>query len=243
VNEATVIIQARMGSTRLPGKSLMALGSHTVIDWVSTRAAMADSIVKVVVATSSDPGDDVLADHLRRRGTTVVRGHPTDVLDRYVTALAEAETDIIVRVTGDCPFVQPELIDQAVDSITGIDYVPTDADGRFPRGFDVEAVRRGALLAAHAEATDPLEREHVTPFIVRRPERFTTIPLACPAWAQHPELRITVDERPDLELLRRVVRELDASPESLTGRDVIELLLDRPDIAAINANVNHNIVR
>lgn len=243
---ALVVIQARMGSTRLPGKSLMALGEYPVIDWVVKRSASASLVRKVVVATSTNSEDDPLAEHVESAlSTEVFRGHPTDVLDRYAGAVAASEDRVIVRVTGDCPFVQPSLIDDAIgDALAdGVDYVATDPDGRFPRGFDVEAMLRSALLEASSEAVDPVEREHVTTFIVRRPERFRSRALECPRWAQHPEYRLTLDEEPDLVLLREVVAALDASPDSLDGRAVIQLLEARPDLVALNSSVHHNVVR
>lgn len=246
---AAVIIQARMGSTRLPGKSMMDLGGVPVIDWVVQRAAMSTGVDNVIVATSTNPEDDILAAHVAEiavdPGVTVqaVRGSDSDVLARFVLALERVDADYLVRVTGDCPFVQPAFIDAALRTARGIHYVATDPDGRFPRGFDVEAIAREALLTAHAEAVDPVEREHVTPFIVRRPERFASAPLLCPEWARHPELRITLDEQADLDLLRAVVAELEATPHTLDGPDLLELLLDRPDLVALNQSVHHNIVK
>jgi spore coat polysaccharide biosynthesis protein SpsF (cytidylyltransferase family) len=232
-----------MGSTRLPGKSMALLGNVPVIDWVIERAESAHSVAAVVVATSTNVEDDALAEHVERHGAaSVVRGDPTDVLDRYRAACENLTTPYVVRVTGDCPFVVPELVDLAVETAQGIDYSATAADGRFPRGFDVEAIRLGVLRTVAAEATDPLDREHVTPFVVARPERFASAPLPCPPWARHPQLRVTLDEPADLELLRCVVAELAATPQTLDARAVVRLLLSRPDLAEINASVRHNVV-
>ncbi len=242
MSPATVVVQARMGSTRLPGKSMATLGDRTVLDWVVERAGSAAGVGGVIVATSTNAEDDAIADHLAGSPVDVVRGDPHDVLARYARALETTDATYIVRVTGDCPFVQPALIDQALRTVEGIDYVATAADGRFPRGFDVEAIHRDALAAADAEATAPAEREHVTPFIVWHPERFASRPLECPPWARHPELRLTLDEPADLDLLRAVVHQLRATPATLRGEDVVELLLGRPDLVAINRHVEHNIV-
>jgi len=241
---ATVVIQARMGSTRLPGKSMADLGGRPVIDWVVERAASAELVDSVIVATSTNSEDDVLAQHVEAHGVaTAWRGDPDDVLDRFAGALSLTDADVIVRVTGDCPFVQPELIDLAIATQRDGVYSATDPDGRFPRGFDVEAVSRAALVAAAAEATDPDEREHVTVFVVRRPERFAPVPLVCPEWARRPDLRLTLDEPDDLALLRAVVDGLDATPSTLDGPSIIEFLDDHPDIAALNGSVHHNIVK
>jgi spore coat polysaccharide biosynthesis protein SpsF len=212
-----------------------------VIDWVVRRARLAERVDEVVVATSTDATDDELADHVSSNGWLVVRGDPLDVLDRYATALGLVDHDRIVRVTGDCPFVQPVLIDAALDLLAGdIQYVATGHDRRFPRGFDCEAIAREALLTAHAEATDPVEREHVTPFIARRPERFPAVALPSPAWAQRPEFRLTLDEADDLAMLRAVADGLDRDPEEIDGPMLIAFLDAHPEIAAINRHVRHN---
>lgn len=238
---AAVIVQARMGSSRLPGKSLATLRGLPVIDWVVRRARMAERVDEVVVATSTDAIDDPLAEHVAAQGWSVTRGDPLDVLDRYVTALGELDHDLIVRVTGDCPFVQPALLDAAIALVDGdVQYVFTGHEGRFPRGFDCEAVRREALLTAHAEATDPVEREHVTPFIARRPERFGSIALPSPPWAERPEFRLTLDEADDLAMLRAVAEGLDREPEEIDGPMLMTFLDAHPEIAAINRHVQHS---
>ena len=202
---------------------------------------MAARVDDVVVATSTDPSDDPLADHIAANGWSVVRGDPHDVLDRYVTALNHIEHDRIVRVTGDCPFVQPALLDLALDLLADdVQYVATGHDNRFPRGFDCEAISRDALLIAHAEALDPVEREHVTPFIARRPDRFHTVALPSPPWAQRPEFRLTLDEADDLTMLRAVADGLDREPEAIDGPLLMEFLDDHPEIVRLNQHVTHN---
>lgn len=238
-----VVIQARMGSTRLPGKTLEPLGDATVLDWVVERCNESERADLVVVATSTNAEDDAIAEHLDQRGdATVVRGSADDVLARYIAAAAAVDADQLVRVTADCPFVEPELIDVAVEIASEVDYVATGLDGRFPRGLDLEVVRRAALETAHAEAEDPTEREHVTPFIVRRPERFRCAPLPAPPWARRPDVRLTLDEPADLVLLATVVAEMGATPASLRTEEVIAFLDQRPEIAAINRHVEHRTV-
>jgi spore coat polysaccharide biosynthesis protein SpsF len=133
------------------------------------------------------------------------------------------------------------LIDSAVELLTGdVQYVATGHEGRFPRGFDCEAVRRDALLIANAEATDPVEREHVTPFIARRPDRFRTVALPSPAWARRPEFRLTLDEADDLAMLRAVAEGLDRDPEEIDGPLLMDFLDAHPEIVAINRHVQHS---
>lgn len=238
------IIQARMGSTRLPGKVLMDLGGVPVVDWVTTRVAMTDGLDDVIVATSDQPADDVLAHHLAERGQRVVRGPAEDVLGRFQQALAGTDADTVVRITADCPFVQPELVSLGLTTFVecGADYVGTALDGRMPRGFDLEVIRRTALETAAREAHDAVEREHVTTFVIRRPESFRQAALPAPEWAWRPSFRICLDELPDLTLLRAVVDALGATPESLDGRAVIAFLDANPQVAAINRTVVHRVV-
>jgi spore coat polysaccharide biosynthesis protein SpsF len=238
------IIQARMGSTRLPGKTLMDLGGHPVVDWVTTRVAMTDGLDEVIVATSDQPADDVLARHLGGHGQRVVRGPAEDVLGRFQQALAVTDADTVIRITADCPFVQPELVSLGLTTFfeCGADYVGTALDGRMPRGFDLEVIRRSALELAAREAHDPVEREHVTTFVIRRPEQFRHAALPAPEWAWRPNYRICLDEPPDLTLLRAVVDAMGATPESLDGRAVIAFLDANPQVVALNGSVVHRIV-
>lgn len=239
-----VIAQARMGSSRLPGKTLEPLGSETVLDWVVARSQSADHVDEVIVATSEDPLDDPIEQRCRDLEITCVRGDPLDVLDRYRVALIRTEADEIVRITADCPLIDPDIVDLAIETRRecDFDYVSTSLDGRYPRGLDVEVVRRSVLETTAAEATDPDEREHVTLFVYRRPERFACAPVPCPSWAQHPELRITVDEGPDLQVVRRIVDELGIDATSFRGEEVMSFLIEHPEIAAINQDVAHRHV-
>ena len=239
-----VVAQARMGSSRLPGKTLERLGDTTVLDWVVARASAAELVDEVLVATSRDALDDPIAERCASIGVACVRGEPLDVLARYEAALSMTSADEIVRVTADCPLVDPGIIDLAVASQREgcHDYVSTSLDGRYPRGLDVEVVDRDVLGLAAPEATDADEREHVTLFVYRRPDRFSCGPVVAPTWARRPDLRITVDEAPDLEVVRQVVRALGADPLAFGGGDVVRFLSAHPEIAGINREVHHRHV-
>jgi len=238
------IVQARMGSSRHPGKTLETLGDRSLLEWALARIQQSESVDDVIVATTELSDDDAVVTALANEPVTVVRGSSEDVLDRYRIATRSTSAETIVRVTADCPLIDPGVIDHAVATLreSGADYVSTSLDGRFPRGLDVEAFTREALLSAATEASDAPEREHVTLFIYRRPERFKCLPVVAPGWARHGELRFTVDEPADLDLLRTLVARLGVTVET-SGRDVVEHLLANPDIAAINATVAHRIVQ
>lgn len=232
-----------MGSSRLPGKTLEPLGDATVLDWVVRRLAFAESVDEVVVATSTRPDDDAIEDHLAGTGVSVVRGDADDVLGRFISALSATDAEIVLRVTADCPFVDPSLVDRAVASLGSLDYVATGVDGRFPRGFDLEAMTRAALVAADSAATEPDEREHVTLHIVRYPTRFAIGPIVAPGWiVSARDIRVTVDEAEDLEVVRAVVAGTGLGPEDLTGEIVVEFLHANPSVRSVNAAVEHRTI-
>jgi spore coat polysaccharide biosynthesis protein SpsF len=238
-----VVIQARMGSTRLPGKSLMTLGDRPVLAWTVQRARRAPGVDEVLVATSDGPEDDPIEEQCAALDAGCVRGSSADVLDRYRLALDSTPADVIVRLTADCPFVDPGIVAAAVTALDGADYASTVIDGRYAKGLDAEAMRRDVLLAAAAEATAADEREHVTLFIYRRRDRFDCRPAVAPEWARRPDLRFTVDEDADLQLVRAVVDGLAATPETLTGPDVVGYLDAHPEVATLNRSVQHRHVR
>lgn len=237
------IVQARLGSSRLPGKCLLPLGTSTVLDWVVERAGVSELVDEVIVATTTEAVDDELAAHVERRGTRCVRGSTDDVLARFVDVLGVTDAERVIRITADCPFVEPTLIAEAVRLGTDVDYVATGLDGRFPRGLDLEVVDRTALLVADAESTDPVEREHVTPFIVRRPERFRHRALPAPEWARRLDLRFTIDEDADYRAATAIVDGIGADAGSLTGPGLVRFLDDHPEVVELNRSVSHREVR
>lgn len=200
------VVQARMSSTRLPGKVLADLGGRPVLEWVLSRLGAARELAGVAVATSDDPGDDPVADAADRLGARVIRGPLADVLARYAKAAAELGPEGIVRVTADCPLIDPAVVDEVVERWRAGDaaYVANVIEPRsYPVGMDTEVVDTEALLTADAEATEPYDREHVTSFVRSRPDRFAheAVRLADP----RPDVRLTLDTAEDLDRLRAVV--------------------------------------
>lgn len=174
MSRVVVIVQARMTSTRLPGKVLMDLGPGTCLEIVCRRLERLESADAVAIATSVDASDDPIAE--AGLPFDVVRGPLEDVLERYRGAAEQQEADAVVRVTSDCPLVEPSVIDRLVGmwrAGEGLDYVWNTREPRtFPDGLDAEVVSRSALEAAAAETAEPYDREHVTPFVRDRPDRF-----------------------------------------------------------------------
>ncbi len=169
------VIQARTGSTRLPGKMLLPLLGEPLLVHVVRRVAMATTVDGVVVATTKLPGDDAIVSLAGLEGWQVERGSESDLVDRYLAAARAHGADRVVRITSDCPLVDPGLIDEVVTTLTttGADFASNTLEPRsYPRGLDVEALTMPALEAADREDHDPASREHATPFIYRHPERF-----------------------------------------------------------------------
>lgn len=197
------VVQARMGSSRLPGKVLMELDGRPMLRFMLDRLAHSD--VPVVVATSERTGDDPVAECAAAADVAVVRGPEADVLGRFAIALERYPADHVVRLTADCPLIDPELIRAVADHHIRVDadYTSNTVIRTHPDGLDVEVVRAGALREAIATATDPDEREHVTPHFYRNPSRFRLAAVRSPDRLGH--LRWTVDTAADLDVLRAMV--------------------------------------
>jgi spore coat polysaccharide biosynthesis protein SpsF len=229
------VIQARTGSTRLPGKVLEDLGGRPVLEWVVRAAAAATSIDKVIVATSTLAGDDAVADLGDSLGVAVVRGSENDVLSRYVAALDAHPADAVVRLTADCPLLDPTLIDAVAGAWTAApihDYVSTILVRCLPRGLDVELASAAALRAVDRVALGH-DRVHVTSLLYAQPTPYRLLGLCVTPPAN--DLRVTLDTAQDLALLRALVAELPDAPPA--WGDVVAILRARPDLVAINAGV------
>lgn len=237
--KTVAIIQARMTSTRLPGKVMVNVAGKPLIHYVVTRAQRARSLDLVAAATSDRPTDDVIARFCEAAGVPYYRGSEEDVLDRYYQAARHFQADVIVRLTADCPLLDPVVIDRVVSFFHSgeFDYVSNTLELSFPDGLDTEVIRREALERAWHEARLTSEREHVTAYICKHTELFRL------ANVRHEEdlsaLRWAVDEPQDLEFVRRVYTYLGSSP-SFGMAEVIALLRDNPELRSINAQFERN---
>lgn len=225
-----------MSSTRLPEKTLLPLGGTTVLEQVVSRTQKAESIGKVVVATSDDKSDDPIATLCKERGIPCVRGSLDDVLDRYYKAAKEHGAEHIARITGDCPLIEPTLIDRVAKTYeeNDYDYVSTGRiETTFPDGVDTEIFSFKALERAWKEAKLPSEREHVTPYIWNKEDKFAVHHI------QNDEdlsnIRITLDEPKDYDLLKI----LFGSIETPNLPNVLSYLKEHPEVAATNGSITH----
>jgi len=229
------VIQARVGSTRFPGKVLEDLGGRPVLEWVVRAARSAAQIDTIVVATSTKAADDDVAELAENLGVAVVRGSEDDVLSRFVAALDAHPADAIVRLTADCPLLDPTLIDAVAGAWAASpthDYVSTVLVRCLPRGLYVELVTAGALRAVDRAAVGH-DRIPVTSRRYAQPSAYRLLGLCVTPPAN--DLRVTLDTREDLALLRALVAELSDAPPS--WRDVVAVLRARPELVAINAGV------
>ena len=233
---AVAVIQARMGSTRLPGKVLRPLGPRSTLSWVLRAAAESEAFATIVVATTTEPDDDAIADAVAADpvDAQVVRGPVDDVLARYCMAVDEHPDDTVVRLTADCPLLDPSVIAAAVAAFEAddVDYLSTIDPRTLPRGLDVEVLSANALREADRDATGT-DRVHVTPFVREHPDRFRSASLTFEPPAD--DLRVTLDTAEDAALLDAVVAELGDRPPP--WRDVVALLRARPDLVTLNAGV------
>jgi spore coat polysaccharide biosynthesis protein SpsF len=240
------IIQARMGSTRLPGKALAEIAGVPMLVWTVERARRATSVQACMVATTDDPADDAIAALCRAQGYPFLRGSVNDVLDRYHRAAIQASAEVVVRLTADCPLLDPALVDLTVrafqDSRPPADLVVNRLPGArtYPIGLDVEVVSFDALARAWREATEPHQREHVLPYLYDPPGRFRVARLD--AERDYGRLRWTVDTPEDLEFVRRVYARLGARVD-FGWREVLALVQAEPELARINAQVRHKTHR
>ncbi|MBI1684969.1 cytidylyltransferase domain-containing protein [Caulobacter hibisci] len=229
------ILQARMSSSRLPGKVLADLVGAPMILRQIERLRTAARLDRLIVATSDQASDDVLAEALQQAGVETHRGDLDDVLGRFAGAARDlAGSDVVVRLTADCPLADPQLIDALVAHhvASGADYsATTHPDRTYPKGLDAEMVGVAFLRQAAAEAADPYEREHVTPFFYRRPERFRLDGVR--QAVDENELRWTVDEPSDLTFVRAVYEGLYSPDRPFTSDEVRAFVRGRPDLATL----------
>ncbi|AYV45007.1 flagellin modification protein FlmC [Caulobacter flavus] len=229
------VLQARMSSTRLPGKVLADVAGAPMILRQVERLRRAASIERLIAATSDQASDDALARALEAAGVEVFRGSLDDVLGRFAGAVAGLEEDDqMLRLTADCPLADPRLIEALIARhlASGADYSATTLPHRtYPIGLDAEILSVGLLRLMAREATDPYEREHVTPFVYRRPERFVLDGLT--QAVDESQVRWTVDLPSDLAFVRAVYEALYPGKPDFGPEDIRALVRGRPDLRAL----------
>lgn len=258
------IIQGRMSSSRLPGKILADIAGQPMLQRVFVRTSRSASVSQTVFATTTDASDDPVAEYCDFSGIPFTRGSLYDVLDRYYQTAKSAQADVVVRITADCPVIDPELIDEVVNTLleTGdwrFDFVcnrlPPPYHRTYPIGLDIEACTFNALEQAWKKAKEPQHREHVMPYFYEGVELITdnrslqtgTSPRGYNIALLHHatdfgDYRWTVDTPEDLEFMRQVYAHFNGRDDFL-WKEVLDLVHDNPDLMKINAGVEHKTLK
>lgn len=233
------IVQARMTSTRLPGKVLLEVLGRPMLSYQLERVAKVTAIDRIVIATTTNATDDPVAAFAAAGGLGLHRGSETDVLGRFQGAAAAYDAEVVVRLTGDCPLADPDVIALLLrrysEAEPACDFVTNAIPRSYPAGLDAECFSRDALEIAAAEASDDYDREHVTPFLYRNPDRFRPLSIVCEPNLS--EERWTLDEPDDFQLIRRILETLYPARPDFRMADVLALLDARPDWRALNQSV------
>ena len=241
--EVTAIVQARMGSSRLPGKVLKEIAGKTVLGHLLDRLKRSERLKGIIVAISDSDEDRGIAAEAEARGVGCFRGSEHDVLDRFYQAAAENNLKYIARITGDCPLYDPNHLDDLIlilselnkDEVT-VDYLTNCTVKRtFPRGTDSEIFTFEALETTWREAVKKPHREHVTPFIYSQPGRFRLHSVE--SAEDLSKYRLTLDAKEDLELLRILIEKLDGGEEPFRTEEVVKFLKEQPELLSLNAAV------
>lgn len=241
--KVVAIIQARFGSTRLPGKVLLDLAGEPMLARVVDRTRRAQTLDDVVVATTVQPADDVIADLCAERGWPCFRGSEEDVLDRYYRAAQAHQADVVVRITSDCPLIEPEVVDRVVHEFLQrqpeVDYACNVLPGRtFPRGLDTEVMRFDVLKQAWGEDGNSAWREHVTPYIQRNPDLFR---IHCVTHeVDYSHMRWTVDTSEDLAFVRRIYGHF--GHDCFSWGEVLAVLEKHPEWSETNRHVKQKVI-
>jgi spore coat polysaccharide biosynthesis protein SpsF (cytidylyltransferase family) len=225
------IAQARVGSSRLPRKVLEDLGGKTVLERVLERAARIRGVDEVVVAIPIGDANAVLRPIAEAAGVRVFAGSELDVLDRYAAAAAATKADVIVRITADCPVLDPDISSAVLERfrLGDVDYASNIDPPTYPDGLDTEVISRDALETAAREGHDPADREHVTWFVRHRPDRFRIANVAHATNLSH--IRLTLDTPEDLARLRAIYARLGNGPFGLD--DMLTLIASEPSQAGL----------
>ena len=230
------IIQARMGSTRLPGKVLQDINGQTMLSHVVQRVRLAKLLDQVIVATTVEAADDPIVVACKNLEVEVFRGSENDVLDRYFQASQAYDAGTIVRITSDCPLIDPTLIDKVIHAYLqeAADYAGNALTRTYPRGLDTEVIAQPALTRTWQEATEPYQRAHVTPYIYQNPQLFHLASVkSVTDYSNH---RWTVDTFEDLQLVRAIYSRMAAKP-LFSWQEVLNLLNQEPELQTLKQHI------
>jgi len=228
-----------MTSTRLPGKVLLPAAGKPMLEHLVSRVRAVPSLDGIVLATTINQTDDVLEDFAQNVGIDCFRGSEDDVMNRVIGAAESVDAEVIVEITGDCPLIDPQLIEQTIRMFAAntADYVCNAQVRSYPDGMDTQVYQLATLKRSAALTDDALDHEHVTLHIRNHPELFSHVYLVAPPELHWPGLGLVLDEPKDFEFLRKIIEHFDTKGSWFSCLDVINLLREMPDLAKINQSV------
>lgn len=237
-------IEARMTSTRLPDKVLLPAGGKPMLKHLVDRLRQVKSIQTIVLATTVNRTDDCLEAFAKEEKIAHFRGSEEDVMGRVIGAADSVNADIVVEITGDCPVIDPLLVEQTIQMFlhNTCEFASNSLIRSYPDGMDTQVFALETLKRSAALTNDPLDREHVTLHICNHPELFRPVNLIAPPDLYWPELGLTLDEKADYELLKNLIEYFGPSRPYFSCREVIELLRTRPEWVAINQEVRRKVI-
>jgi spore coat polysaccharide biosynthesis protein SpsF len=237
-NSISAIVQARMASSRLPGKVMKKINGKPLIYYLLTRLEQSKYIQDIVVATSTNKENDLLCDYIRDIGFLVVRGSEDDVLKRFVDASHVCSNDTLLRITGDTPLVDPDVVDLLIEYFNenNADYAYLSLN--FAEGVDCEVITNDALLFSHNNAIKKSEREHVTLHIYGQSDRFKIVEMNNSQ--DHSEFRFTVDDEKDFQVVTSIINHFKDQYRTIRTADIIEFLAANPTIKKLNESTIRN---
>lgn len=236
--QIVAIVEARMTSSRLPGKHLLEAMGKPMLQHLVDRLKIVKSIDTIVIATTTNSTDDILVNFAHQNKVNVFRGSEDDVMGRVLGAAIEFNADVVCEVTGDCPIIDPELVDHIIQTYlhnTAV-YVNNGKLG-LPDGMGAQVFSISALSDSESQTNEPLDREHVTLHIKRNPDLFPAIYMIAPKSIHWPELAITLDEKQDYELLKNIIEHFGNHNPMFDCYDVIQLLKERPEWVEMSQSV------
>ena len=240
-----VTIEVRMNSIRLPGKVLMPLAGKPTLERLIERLRRSQYLDEVVVATTDNKSDDPIVGLANKLSVKYFRGSEEDVLSRVLEAAKSKKADIIVEITGDCPLVDWRLVDRGIKELFDrqLDYSANNITFSYPDGFDVRVFPIGILEKVNKLTNNPIDRVHVNRYIYTHPKEFKIYNWQAKREDYWPDIRLTLDEKADYELLNIIFKKLLVKKEDFSVRDVIKLLKDNPKLLEINKYVKTKKVK
>ncbi len=242
--KTAITIQARMTSTRLPGKILLPALNRPLLELMIERLRRIEAVDKIILCTTTNETDDILADLSALWEIECFRGSEHDVMSRVLSAAKHFEIDTIIETTSDCPLIDPNICSQVIDEfhVSKSEYCSNVYERSFPIGMDVQVFSTDVLEDAFSRTEDPEEREHVSLFIYRHPEIYNLSWITAPESQKDPNLRLTLDTPEDYDLIKKLYELLYPTNPNFSLDDILQLITRIPELRKINNNINHNWV-